>query len=512
MEALAQAAAAGDLSEVDAALAPLDRDPSAEAHALATSLRATRALLSAHPAPDVDGRSTPEVRYRVAMRTALDKTPCSVEMPEAGWRELLAGWTALVDGREVGPEDPGATARVHPAYRVGRAALETLEGLERCEPASRAAALKRARRIVHMARSDRILADEYLAGLVLARARRRAGTPQAALRILRALAQVTPGPWRPAVAWEAALAGGLEIAHAALGGAIEGTPSAGLARALGATLDRAIRGDAAGLLVAAEALESRARGTRPAELEAGALLAALGLASPEAQRPAIAAWLRGEHDVTPDELAGLSTPTLDGDGLERAAVYAVRGMGDAPQRMLGIGLARLGVSGTEGEPRSHVRQCAVAATCLLAGDEGIASEALFARVYGFAYDARHDGVFRNLLTKTRRWLGERAQLERVGERYRLEGPTPLAIPDPRCSPALEEIVLRAIAEAPSGVSARELADRLLIPLRTVQQCLGELVESGTCETHKSGKGVRYRVEDTTFGEPTLSRIVVHGGG
>ena len=45
-------------------------------------------------------------------------------------------------------------------------------------------------------------------------------------------------------------------------------------------------------------------------------------------------------------------------------------------------------------------------------------------------------------------------------------------------------------------------ERAGAPLRSVQHALKRLVEGGACEAIKRGRVVCYRVEDTTFTEPT----------
>jgi hypothetical protein len=60
------------------------------------------------------------------------------------------------------------------------------------------------------------------------------------------------------------------------------------------------------------------------------------------------------------------------------------------------------------------------------------------------------------------------------------------------------------ARSPKGgaMSAEHAAQRLGVPLRTVQALLAQLVEEGECHADKNGRRVQYRVEDTTFSEPT----------
>ena len=74
---------------------------------------------------------------------------------------------------------------------------------------------------------------------------------------------------------------------------------------------------------------------------------------------------------------------------------------------------------------------------------------------------------------------------------------PYAVVDPRCQQPFHDVVLRYLAGAGSA-SAKELASRLDVPLRTVQMALREMTEEGICLAAKEGRRVFYTVEDTTF--------------
>ena len=63
-------------------------------------------------------------------------------------------------------------------------------------------------------------------------------------------------------------------------------------------------------------------------------------------------------------------------------------------------------------------------------------------------------------------------------------------------------MLRHLARGASA-SAKELAQRLGIPLRTVQLALQEMTEDGICSMSKDGRKVAYVIEDTTFCEVTV---------
>ena len=119
-----------------------------------------------------------------------------------------------------------------------------------------------ARRASRMARTERLLAQEYLANLALARVRRYAGRAHLAGRIASALDQVAPAPWRSWLRWELSLSG-QRVASA-------GDESAGAL--LAGLLDAAERGDAAQLDRRAERCRTATRGFAPIAAEANALI------------------------------------------------------------------------------------------------------------------------------------------------------------------------------------------------------------------------------------------------
>ena len=88
---------------------------------------------------------------------------------------------------------------------------------------------------------------------------------------------------------------------------------------------------------------------------------------------------------------------------------------------------------------------------------------------------------------------------------RLVARTPFSVPDPRCERPMEDTLLRALAERGGG-SAKEIAQTLDVPLRSVQLLLKGLVEDGACLSEKDGRRVAYKVEDTTFHEPTRTEL------
>jgi Fic family protein len=123
-------------------------------------------------------------------------------------------------------------------------------------------------------------------------------------------------------------------------------------------------------------------------------------------------------------------------------------------------------------------------------------------VYGFQHAPDvHRGIFDVLLHRARARVRGLAEIEREGDRLRLKGKQPFLVPDPRSVQPLEEFMLRLVARS-GGASAKEAAEALNVPLRTVHRALQRLVSEGACQRARAGRTVVYRIEDTTFQEPT----------
>jgi DNA-binding transcriptional ArsR family regulator len=117
----------------------------------------------------------------------------------------------------------------------------------------------------------------------------------------------------------------------------------------------------------------------------------------------------------------------------------------------------------------------------------------------------HRGTFDTLLHRVRGLVEGSAELIRQDDHYELAVADSFTIVDPRCARPLEDQLLRALAESGGG-SAKEIAQSLDIPLRSVQHLLKGLVEDGACLSEKDGRRVAYKVEDTTFQEPTRTEL------
>ena len=126
----------------------------------------------------------------------------------------------------------------------------------------------------------------------------------------------------------------------------------------------------------------------------------------------------------------------------------------------------------------------------------------FEEVYGFSYRKElHQGVLKVLLHRLRQKLEGFAEVVKDSDCLCLRPLCDWQTVDPRCSITLADRVLANLAEN-QGSGATDLSENLNYPLRTVQAALQELVEEGAIEMERAGRKVRYKVEDTSFCEPT----------
>jgi hypothetical protein len=413
------------------------------------------------------------------------------------WAEVIAGAGSSLDSRleSVRAEAVEAQAAV---LAVECAAVRALAALNDGDIAE---AMERARRASRMARTEAIPRAEFVAHLVLARMRRISGKPHLAARILSSLLEFAAPPWHPWMLWELMLAGGYSEAS---------------------TLEVAspwpLLSDVLGLLSAAESGDRDSFDRSVAQVRATAApwswLAAdvsmlaqvidpeLELASLD---PRVVDWVRGLSALTPYGLHGLcANPDLL-ESEEPAVAYVVAGPGRQPRRVLLHGLELIsGAAVRVAQMRRRSGRLDTAAAALaLAGAEGMESTEFFRAVYGFAYTPEiHRGVIKTLVHRLRTRLEDVARINSETGRLQFEPLTSMILPDPRCAAALNDRVLWLLSTH-RGLSAREAARRLNLPLRTVQTALHELVEDGSCESLRTGRSVSYEVEDTTFSEPTL---------
>lgn len=374
-----------------------------------------------------------------------------------------------------------AAARGDSALRVE---AEALTGLAQLQAGDLVAARATARRASRMGRTESLPQSEYLAGITLAGVRRWGGQPHYAARILSALARVAPGAWKEWIALEMVLCGDLEAARAA--GAEEVGPAG---RWVGRMLRLEPRGER-------EAFEPLERITSDVE-------AMLDPRSPTAD-PGILAWRRGEGEM-PDRFHGLSLASSEVRGVGCPYIHVEPGA--SAQRLLALGAHRLPRLPRVSAPGRQRRTARAVAQLALHGEVGLGREALFEAVYGFGFKAvTHQGTLDVLVHRARDVLAEVGEVVRDGGNVALRVERPGLIEDEPAERQLTDLVLRTIAASP-GVGAREIAKELGIALRTMQTMLGELAEEGACVAEREGRRIAYRVEDTTFSEPTgLARV------
>jgi len=350
-------------------------------------------------------------------------------------------------------------------------------------------AVELARKAVLMARADGFVFDEYFTSLALARARRHAGHAHLATRILRALEAVAPSPWHGWLGHEAFLA------HPARA---PGRVPWSFTTALREVVTAASAGDAATVA------EARVEAPRLFGEEVADLLSALRAREPTAR---VAAWLAGRVHEVPAALAGFAIPELVLEG-QRSSVMVRIAPDERAHRILRVAMPLFGSARDEGHSVAQERSYRLLAELAFA-PEGLSRAEVFERIYGFAYrPAIHGGTFRVLLHRARAAIEGEGHVEGEGDVLRLVADAPAVFPDPRSALDLEGVVLNHLARTTGAVSARDIAGALQVSVRSVHRVLRELQEQGLCEVRKEGRKVRYELEDTTFHQPTLSRLRV----
>ncbi|NOY90499.1 MAG: hypothetical protein GXP55_04755 [Deltaproteobacteria bacterium] len=358
-----------------------------------------------------------------------------------------------------------------------------------------------ARRASRMARTEGLRPERYLASILLARVRRRAGRPHLSTRILSAIAPIAPRPWQGWIAWERVLSGSRP--ESLLQGLAE--PSERAAEALVGILDRAAAGDLEGFDAAGARLAEVAVGFAPMAREGRVLISTLDPRLCAEDCPDVAvSWCRGDASDTPLGLGGLVGPP---DGPADSTIASVVSRpGVAPRRILRIGLPLLECEGKVLRlSRTRLRRGRVdtaVAALALAGAEGLPDEELFLRAYEFPFQPSiHAGILDVLVHRMRARLEGAATVHREASVLRLEPHGLLALSDPRCVEHVEDRLVRLIATL-GGVTTRRAARELDVSVRTAQLALRRLLESGDCVQSRDGRRVHYTVEDTTFTEPT----------
>lgn len=329
-----------------------------------------------------------------------------------------------------------------------------------------------------MAATEELPECAFLANLVLARVRRLAGRPHLATHILATLRRYAPASWRRWMAWELTLAFGRAGASLVEG---EGETARD-------AIERALRGDSVGAPRLVRDDLRTLRALVDGSVEAGA------------DEDAVRAFREGRAHTVPRGLHGIAAVEAGG-----AAAWVIAGRTSPPTRVLSLALPRLLEEGVVILPQSQRhrgRADTLLAACALAGPSGIDEDTLFSASYGFAYDvALHGGPFGVTVHRARLRIAELGSLERGDGIVRLIARAPVALPDPRCAVGTEDRALQHVALG-GRASARAIAEALDVSLRSAQQALEALVREGLCGRERDGNAVVYRVEDTTFHEPT----------
>ncbi|MEM9074786.1 MAG: hypothetical protein AAGE52_40190 [Myxococcota bacterium] len=344
-----------------------------------------------------------------------------------------------------------------------------------------------ARQAVRMARADGYLLREYFTSIVLARARRYHGHPHLATRILRALRQVAPAPWH----------GWIEYEHFLANPTADATTPWELGRYVRSLVVSAEAGDRTSF---AELVPPRIPGLFAEEInDLWRVLGASGTS------PSLRPWLDGHDPAAPGSIAGFCVPEISGGSTQSSVMLRVS-PSEPTRRVLRCALRLVG--GVDEAAHTLTQERTYTLLAELVGASGPLSRAdLFQRVYGFGYKPTlHSGTFRVLLHRAR--AAVEGQAEILDENHQLQlRPTALCfLPDPRCTLDLEGIVLHHLARTDSSISARAIAEALSVSVRSVQKILKELLDIGACEMHRDGRAVEYRLEDTTFHSPTLTRL------
>lgn len=402
------------------------------------------------------------------------------------WFAVSKAWSALMGGA---PEEAGeiaetlsvrAASEQHSGIVLEAAALKALAS---SSSGRHEEALGFARRASRMARTESMPQQEYLASIVLARARRLAGKPHLATFILTALGRFASSPWNAWIRWELSLSPGIAF------------PDVGETHVLPMYQAAAAghRGDYQKASTRAASVATWLPDLATDVQTLGELIDPMAKVSEELQ-----AWTSGETNMSPRGLQGV----VSSDSGAIALVYAHPSK--VARRFLICGAPLLPEGTVPFAPAAtHVRTDTALATLLLAGAEGLDGDVLWQLVYGFPYIHDKHRTIRNVLHhRMRKRLGEHAALVQVDSMWTVLVRVPISIPDPRCLLPREHTLLTLIARS-GTLTATHVAERMGIPLRTAQQTLKELANDGACHAERAGREIKYRLEDTTFTEPTV---------
>jgi len=527
---LLSAIRAGDLREVDAVRERLRglEDVSARAALMAFDCALSLVDRAAPAPPKVDdfevfvGESTAARRWACAALGDLERAALiafdrpGLERSRALHQRLLGdetslglrraeGWLLLMDGSVQDLDALGrqlfteASSARDASAVIDATSLRALAALAN-DKLEEATALSR--RASRMARTEGLRPERYLASILLARVRRRAGRPHLSTRILSAISPIAPRVWQGWIAWERVLSG---FRPEASEGRRAVTVSERASDELVALLDHAASGDVAAFDKSATRIDKVTAGFAPMAREGRVLVATLDpRLSPDDCPEVTRAWCRGDASETPLGLGGLVGPP---DGPADSTIASVlTGPDRTPRRILRIALPLLE---REGEvlrlSRTRLRRGRVdtaVAALALAGAEGLRDEDLFLKAYEFAFQPSiHAGILDVLVHRMRARLDGAATVHRDAGFLRLAPHGLVALSDPRCVEHVEDRLVRLIATLGS-VTTRRAARELDVSVRTAQLALRRLLESRDCVQSRDGRRVHYSVEDTTFTEPT----------
>ena len=380
---------------------------------------------------------------------------------------MVRAWHCLGRGSEpVDLTEASHAARKleHPALVVECAALMALQTARAGDARE---ALRHARRAARMSRTEGLPQSEYLAGVVLARLRRASGHPHLSLRISRSLQQYASPHWHPWLALETVLAGG----------AASETPATA-ANALLVARDAASASDKQGLERALAAARE----------------ATAGFALLQEDIRAVAALLHPERSAPTSFAEELPFAAFAGDA------YVLCIPNEPGRRIRAATLPLHPYPVVEEGELKHRRLATLVAVLGLAGGTVEESEC-FEQVYGFAYVPDiHRGSFDVLLHRARSMLKDLAEIHRQGDSVHLLVSQPFVVADPRARETTEARLLRALVSGES--TARSVAEATGLSVRQAQILLKSLAEGGECDVERRGRALHYKVEDTTFSEPT----------
>jgi hypothetical protein len=366
-------------------------------------------------------------------------------------------------------------------------------------------ATEAARRASRMARSEASPPDEFLASLALARVRRSTGGSHLAARILGALGGLVSPAFLPWIEWESILAGAIP----------EGPLMGEGSTALRELIAGALAGDRDRFDTACRDVVVAADGFRLTGVEVADLIAATDPRAAVTPSTPMQEWLEGRAHVVPHGLHGIAIARTTADDEGATIGYVVSREGQTGRRVLGIGVPLASATGAhptilEPSRRPQERTDAAVAFLTMRGTR-VDEREFFRELYGFDYQpVLHTSILSSLIHRIRTTTETAAMLDRDDGRLRLRPRGTLIAWDPRCHRPLEDRLLSQLAVGGAG-TARDVASRLGVPLRTVQAVLGDLVESGACRRQRKGRSIEYEVEDTTFSQPTITRARVWRG-